>query len=214
MSILPPRDSHRNSSQARKLNQPHLIHGSSPEPRSSVPVHYIRENRRSILLPLLSFFAVCLIVILFFVGRLMRQGQNVSHATAVVGKNLAGVAQRQDTTDTKLAKVDGQVQTLKKRVGKVETKEVVHDRAIRDLKGRILLPPDYDPKVPLPANAKIHHVGPTIQDWTLKVDKPSGGNTKIEVAPIRVTPQGTEVYVMKGNTSAPVEEGAYYLFDS
>ena len=143
----------------------------------------------------------------------MRQGQNVSHATAVVGKNLAGVAQRQDTTDTKLAKVDGQVQTLKKRVSKVETKEVVNDRAIRDLNGRMLLPPDYDPKVPLAANAKTHRVGPTVQDWTLKVNKPGGGNTKIEVAPIRVTRQGTEVYVMKANSSVPVQEGAYYLLD-
>jgi hypothetical protein len=180
-------------------------------------VRYVRENRRGILLPVLLFIAVCLMIIVAFVGRLMRQGQNVSQATAnavkVVGKDVAGVAQKQDTTDTKLGKVDGQVQTLKKRVSKVESKQGVQDRAIRDLKGRILLPPDYDPKVPLPANAKVHHLGPTIQDWTLKVDKPSGGTTKIEVAPIRVTREGTEVYVMKGNSSVPMEEGAYYVLD-
>jgi hypothetical protein len=180
-------------------------------------MHYFRENRRSILLPVLSVIAVCFMVILVLVGRMTRQGQNVWHATTnavnAVGKNVAGIAQRQDTTDKKLAKVDGQVQTLKKRVSKVETKEVVNDRAIRDLNGRMLLPPDYDPKVPLAANAKTHRVGPTVQDWTLKVNKPGGGNTKIEVAPIRVTRQGTEVYVMKANSSVPVQEGAYYLLD-
>ncbi len=219
MSRLPPTDP--NSYQSRKLSQPHLIARSSTDPQYSAPVHYIREKKRSILVPVLSLFGVCmaLLLLVFMENRkATKQGQNLSHATAkavnAVGQKLGGVLQRQDTADTKLDNVDGQVQTLKKRVNKVENRVVVHDGAIKDLKGKVLLPRDYDPKVPLTDNARIHHIGPTIEDWTLKVDKLGGGKARIEVAPIRVTHQGTEVYAIKGNSSVPVEAGGYYLIDS
>lgn len=218
MSRVPPSDP--NSYQSRRLSQPHLIARSETDPGWSVPVHVVRENKRSILVPLASLFGVCMLIMLFLFAenrKAVKQGESLSHQTAnavhKVGQSLAGVGERQDTTDTKVARIDGQVQSLKNRVNKVETREVVQDRAIRDLKGKVSLPRDYDAKVPLTDNAQIHHIGPTIEDWTLKVNKLDGGKAKIEVAPIRVTRQGTEVYVMKGNRSVPVDEGAYYVVD-